>query len=68
MISQEILDKAHEFFPGLKLRYKDESTLMKIMGKLMFFNPSFMTQFTTTIGETIYFHPRNLKLLDRLVL
>lgn len=55
MISDNILTKAKEFFPDLEIRYKDESTLMKILGKILFFNKSFMTNFTTTLGSKVYF-------------
>ena len=40
---------------GVKIRFKDESPFMQLCGKLAFFNPSFMTSITTTIGDTIYF-------------
>jgi len=55
MISETVLAKAKEFFPDLEIKYKDESTLMKIVGRILFFNKSFMTNFTTTLGSTIYF-------------
>jgi len=35
--------------------YKDSSWLMKLLGKLLFFNKAFMTDYITTIGSTIYF-------------
>jgi hypothetical protein len=41
--------------PDLKIAFKDESLLMKIIGFLLFFNPKFKTGFVTTIGNTIYF-------------
>ncbi len=37
------------------VRDKGESNLMKFIGFLLFFNPSFMTNYTTTIGSTVYF-------------
>lgn len=37
------------------VKYKSESWLMKIISWILFFNPRFMTDFVTTIGETIYF-------------
>lgn len=55
MIKQQILDKVSELFPDVKIAFKDKSTLMKILGVLLFFNPAFMTSFITTIGSTIYF-------------
>ena len=48
--------------PKFKIKYKSESLFMKILGWLMFFNPTFMTGFITTIGKTVYFpHPDKLK-------
>lgn len=41
--------------PGFSVKYKDQSTLMKIISYILFFNKSFMTNFITTIGETVYF-------------
>jgi hypothetical protein len=46
------------YFPKAKLKYKDESWFMKLLGKLLFFVPGFMTRFTTTIGTTVYFPSR----------
>jgi len=39
----------------LKISFKDESRLMRVLGKLLFFNSSFMTTYSTTIGKTVYF-------------
>jgi len=56
------LDKFHsslqEHLPNLEIKYKDESTLMKVLGYILFFNKDFMTSFTTTIGQTVYFPNR----------
>ena len=54
MAFNELVAKAQTYFPNLKIKYKDQDTLMKILGTLMFFNPQFKTSFTTTIGDTIY--------------
>lgn len=40
---------------------KEDSLLMKILAKLMFFCPGFMYSYTTTIGDKIYSFPLNLK-------
>lgn len=40
---------------NIKIKYKNESFLMKLLGKILFFNKGFMTQFVTTIGTSIYF-------------
>ena len=50
----ELVAKAQTYFPSLQIQYKDQSTLMKVLGKLMFFNPDFMTSYVTTIGNTVY--------------
>lgn len=51
----DITTRAREVFPDLKIKYKNESLLMKIMGTLLFFNPLFMKSYSTTLGSTIYF-------------
>lgn len=49
--------------PNFTIAFKDESFFMKLLGKILFFNPSFMTKYTTTIGHTVYFPTAsNLKL------
>lgn len=40
---------------GLSVKFKDQSYLMKILGFLLFFNPKFMTSYTTVLGNTVYF-------------
>lgn len=37
------------------IRKKSESWLMKLIGTILFFNPKFMTEYTTTIGSTVFF-------------
>lgn len=41
--------------PGFKISYKTDSSLMNFLGKILFFNPEFMTRYTTVLGKTIYF-------------
>jgi len=41
-------------FPDAKIKFKDKSMFMRILGILMFFNPSFMTKFITVVGNTVY--------------
>lgn len=48
-----------EKVPGFKIKFKDESILMKIIEKLMFFNKDFKN-YTITIGKTVYFQSRKL--------
>lgn len=41
--------------PEIEVKYKDQSSFMKVLGKILFFNPNFMTNYITTIGTTVYF-------------
>lgn len=59
-----------KFYDGLShnqkkftIAFKNESLLMRIIGKILFFNKDFMTNFITTIGTTIYFP--NSELLEK---
>jgi hypothetical protein len=54
MAFNELVTKAQTYFPGLQIKYKNQDTLMRVLGTLLFFNPSFKNEFITTIGETIY--------------
>jgi len=40
---------------GIRVRYKDSSKFMWLLGKILFFNPKFMTDYITTIHRTVYF-------------
>lgn len=44
---------------GIKIKFKNESRFMKVLGVLLFFNPKFMTRFITVIGKTVYFPSRH---------
>ena len=55
MSFRNLVTASEGYFPKLKIKYKDESWLMKLIGKLVFFSPGFMTEYTTTIGETVYY-------------
>lgn len=44
--------------PKFEIRFKDESLFMKILGKILFFNKSFMTRYITTIGDKVYWPSR----------
>jgi hypothetical protein len=50
------LSQTNSFF----IKYKNESFLMKLLNIILFFNKGFMTDFTTTIGNTIYFPSKEL--------
>jgi|ERR1700722_9257292 len=55
MAFQDLATTAQIYFPNLKIAYKDQSTFMKVLGKILFFAPAFTNNFATTIGSTIYF-------------
>lgn len=40
--------------PGYKIVRKENSRLMRFLATILFFNPGFMTNYTTTIGTTVY--------------
>jgi len=60
MIQSKIDDFCQEIQKSLplKIAYKSESTFMKILKVLSFFNPKFSTNTITTVGSTIYFPNR----------
>jgi hypothetical protein len=41
--------------PGFEIRYKNQNTLQKIIGFLLFFNRGYMTQYITTMYPYVYF-------------
>ena len=41
-------------FPDFKIVSKQDSKLMRILGKILFFNKDFMTRYITVIGNTVY--------------
>ena len=51
---ERVLIYGHEYF-GLKIRFKNQSNLMKLLGFLLFFNKKFMTDYITVIGKNVYF-------------
>jgi uncharacterized membrane protein len=55
MFKEEIVQKVLSYFPNFKIKFKNESWLMKLIGLIMFFNKDFMKSFTTTLGNTVYF-------------
>jgi len=56
-----IIKSIQKDVPDFKVISKEDSTLMKILGGAMFFNPSFMTSFVTTIGATTYAPEHDIK-------
>jgi hypothetical protein len=60
---QTLEERIKVLCPSFEVRFKDESLLMKVLGKVMFFNKGFMTDFITTFGSKVYF-PNRKKFLD----
>lgn len=54
MAFNNLLLAAEKYFPSLQIKYKNHSPFMKLIGILLFFNRRFMTDYTTTVGSTIY--------------
>jgi hypothetical protein len=54
MATADLIATAKTQFPNLQIKYKNQDPFMKFLGKLLFFSPSFMTTFVTTIGDTVY--------------
>lgn len=46
---------AKKRFPAFKIKYKNESIFMKIIGLLMFYNRKFMTEYTSTFFQTVWY-------------
>ena len=46
--------KIKERVPEFEIIFKDQSGFMKFIGKLLFFNKTFMTNYITTIGKKVY--------------
>ena len=59
MAFQDLVTAARKYFPSLCVEYKDRSKLMKVLATLLFFNKGFLTDYTTTIGNTIYIPTHN---------
>lgn len=55
MSFQELTHAAQKYFPKLQVKYKDQSTFMRFLGILLFFRKGFLTQYTSVLGNTIYF-------------
>ena len=58
---KELFDRVAEFASihyDAKIKFKNESRMMKLLGKALFFNPKFMTRFVTVVGESVYFPSR----------
>lgn len=58
MSFQALIAKTQTYFPRLQVKYKNESTFMKLIAFLLFFNKRFMKFDTTTVGASVYFPTR----------
>lgn len=63
MSDKELFDKVAASIqadhPSFEIRYKDESPLMRLLGLLTYpFNPTFNTDYTTTLGSKTYLPSR----------
>lgn len=54
MSLEKIFIETIKYF-SIRIRFKCDSFLMLILSYILFFNKTFMTKYTTTIGSTIYF-------------
>lgn len=59
-----LISSIKQYVPDFEIKGKDESYFMRLIGALLFFNPKFMTSFTTTIGSKVYF-PKSTALEDK---
>lgn len=60
LVLRDLENTIRKDIPSFKVGFKDESTLLKVLGFLSYpFNPNFMTSFTTTLGTTVYFPTRS---------
>lgn len=58
-VLERLVEYAHNEVEGFTIKYKEDSTFMKVLGFFSRpFNPKFMTDFTTTVGTTMYV-PKN---------
>jgi hypothetical protein len=57
--SNDLVTSAQQYFPKLKIAYKDKSVLMRLLGKILFFRKDFMGAYTTTVGNTVYIPSQN---------
>jgi hypothetical protein len=58
---KELFDRVAKFASehyDAQIKFKNESWMMKLLGKALFFNSKFMTRFVTVVGKKIYFPSR----------
>jgi hypothetical protein len=51
---ETVLAETQREFPGFKVVKKADSSFMKLLSWVLFFVPGFMSNFTTTIGQTMW--------------
>ena len=54
-IYAELVKRAETLVPGVKVGFKTEDRVQKLIGALMFFNPAYMTTYTTTWFGTVFY-------------
>lgn len=53
--TNRLIAELKKTIPNFNIKFKDQSLLIKIISYILFFNKSFMTDYITTIGSTVYF-------------
>lgn len=51
----KFLKELQKNIPDFNIKYKNQSLFIKSISYILFFNKKFMTDYTTTIGNTVYF-------------
>lgn len=51
---QDFVNHAKQYIPKFNVAFKQDSAFMKFLSVIMFFNKKFMTEYITTIGNTVY--------------
>jgi hypothetical protein len=54
VIYESLVSYGKKTYKGFDVKIKDDSRLMKLIAKILFFNPNFMNSFVTTIGPIVY--------------
>ncbi len=60
-IYESLLNEMKKEIPGFHAGYKSDSELQRIIGKVLFFNPKYMSSFTTTLYPNVYY-PESMKI------
>jgi len=55
IITENTINMIKEEIPDFSVEFKNEDTLQKFICVLLFFNPGYMTSFTTTLYPKVYF-------------